>query len=123
MAPLCFATLRLYKSNANVVLCPHSIATKYIIAAKYFIQPRHTLYKRPSEKALSLAYGKNCVCTYCHRPYVFGTQWCLSQCKVPLTTHAVQDHIAYIPEPSARADELLRVYGLNTKSLQKTGRQ
>ena len=50
---------------------------------------------------------------------MFGTQWCLSQCKVPLTTHAVQDHIAYIPEPSARADELLRVYGLNTNSLQR----
>ena len=51
--------LKLCISNASVVLCPHSIATKYIIAAKHFIEPRHTLYKRPSEKALSLAYGKN----------------------------------------------------------------
>ena len=51
--------LTLYRSNANVVLCPQSIATKYIIAAKYFIQPRHTLYKRPTEKALSIAHGKN----------------------------------------------------------------
>ena len=108
----------LYKSNANVVLCPHSIATAYIIAAKYFTWPRHTLYKRPSALALSLSYGKSCVCTYCHTSYVFGTQWCLNQCKVPLTTHAVQDHIAYIPAPLARVDELWRVYGLTTKRLQ-----
>ena len=47
--------LKLYISNANVVLCPHSIATKYIIAAKYFEEPRHTLYRRPSEEALCLA--------------------------------------------------------------------
>ncbi len=59
------------------------------------------------------------MCTYCHKPYVFGTQWCLSQCKVPITTHAVQDHIAFIPVQSARADELQRVYGLTTQSLQQ----
>ena len=111
--------LTLYKSNANVVLCPHSIDTKYIIAAKYFAEPRHTLYKRPTDQALCLAFGDNCVCTYCNRPHVFGTQWCLGKCWVPITTHAVQDHIAFIPVPSARADELQRVYGLNTRSLQQ----
>ena len=110
--------LKLYISNANVVLCPHSIEIKYIIAAKYFGEPRHTLYKRPSDYALGFAWGKDCVCTYCHKSYVFGTQWCLSNCKVPLTTHAVQDHIAFLPNPSARVDELWRVYGLTTKSLQ-----
>ena len=111
--------LTLYKSNADVVLCPHSIAIKYIIAARYITEPRHTLYKRPTATALSLAYGNNCVCTYCDQPYVFGTQWCLGRCWVPITTHAVQDHIAFIPVQSARADELQRVYGLTTKSLQQ----
>ena len=58
------------------------------------------------------------MCTYCNGPHAFGTQWCLGQCWVPITTHAVQDHIAYLPNPSARTDELWRVYGLTTKSLQ-----
>ncbi len=58
------------------------------------------------------------MCTYCNGPHAFGTQWCLGQCWVPITTHAVQDHIAYLPNPSACADELWRVYGLTTKSLQ-----
>ena len=111
--------LTLYKSNANVVLCPHSIEIKYIIAAKYITEPRHTLYKRPTDQALSLAFGEHCVCTYCGRPHVFGTQWCLGNCWVPITTEAVQDHIAFIPVPAARADELQRVYGLTTKSLQQ----
>ena len=62
--------VKLYKSNANVVLCPHSIATAYIIAAKYFTWPQHTLYKRSSAQALSLSYNKSCVCTYCHTSYV-----------------------------------------------------
>ena len=111
--------LWLYKSNANVVLCPYPIDTKYIIAAKYFTEPRHTLYKRPTDQALCLAFGDHCVCAYCNRHHVFGTQWCLGSCWVPITTEAVQDHIAFIPVPAARADELQRVYGLTTKGLQK----
>jgi hypothetical protein len=111
--------LELYKSNANVVLCPRPIAIKYIVSAKYFIHPRHTLYKRPTETALSLARGRNCVCNYCRGVHVYGTQWCLSQCWVPITSQAVQDHIACIPVPSARVDELWRVYGLSTKRLQQ----
>ena len=108
----------LYRSNANVVLCPHKIAIDYIISAKYFTWPQHTLYKRPSARALAHCRDKSCVCSYCHTSYVLGTQWCLNQCKVPLTTHAVQDHITYIPALFARVDELWRVYGLNFKSLQ-----
>ena len=59
--------ITLYLSNADVVLCPHSIATKYIVAAKYFTQPRHTLYKRPTDKVLGLACTEDCPCTNCCR--------------------------------------------------------
>ena len=40
-------SVTLYKSNANVVLCPHSIsiATTYTIAAKHLVWPLHTLYE------------------------------------------------------------------------------
>jgi hypothetical protein len=111
--------LELYVSDANVVLCPHPIDIKYIVSAKYFIHPRHTLYKRPTYEALSHAWGRHCVCTYCNEIHVYGTQWCISQCWVPITSHAVQDHIACIPVPSARSDELWRVYRLSTKRLQQ----
>ncbi len=47
--------LTLYRSNANVVLCPHSIDTRYIIGAKYFAEPRQTPYKRPTDQARCLA--------------------------------------------------------------------
>ena len=110
--PLCL-------SNANVVLCPRPIWTTYIIAAKYISEPRHTLYKKPSEQALRQATEERCVCAYCGRQHVFGTQWCLGSCWVPITSEAVQDHIAFIPVPAARADELKRLYGLTTRSLQQ----
>ena len=108
--PLCI-------SNADVVLCSRPIWTKYIIAAKFISAPRHTLYKKPSEQALRQATVERCVCAYCGRPHVFGTQWCLGSCWVPITSEAIQDHIAFIPVPAARADELKRLYGLTTKSL------
>ena len=73
----------LYRSNANVVLCPHSIATAYIISARYFTWPQHTLYKRPTDQALSLAFGDHCVCAYCSRHHVFGTQCALAIAGCP----------------------------------------
>ena len=66
--------------NNDVVLCQHSISTKYIISATYFTQPKHTLYKRPTHKELSLAFTKDCPCAHCRRSQALGTQWCLGQC-------------------------------------------
>ena len=103
--------------NADVVLCPHSISTKYIVSAKYFTQPRHTLYKRPTSKVLSLEFTKDCPCAHCRRSHALGTQWCLGQCWVPITSHAVRDHINNIPVPSAHPIELRRLYGLSIEGL------
>ena len=73
----------LYLSNVDVVLCPPSISTKYIVAAKYFTQPRHTLYKRPTDKVLGLRSAEDCHCTNCRRSHALGTHWCLGQCLGP----------------------------------------
>ena len=52
----------LHLSHANVVLCARPIEAQYITSVKYFVEPRHTLYKRPTSLALASAARTHCTC-------------------------------------------------------------
>ena len=113
------AGVPLFLTRANTVLCPQLIESRFFTAVKYVSEPRITLYKRPTTAQMARTLTAVCKCPYCEHEHFQGTQVCLGNCWVPITLDGVQDHMQFLLDRNTRTKELLEVYGLTHKELQR----
>ena len=107
-------------SAAGVVLIPHAVDVKYIARISLLVEPRYTVYTRPSAEALLSTTQTCCKCPLCKKSHRSGTQWCINGCWTPLTWTAVQNRIQFIStdgDRQARSRELDITFGITLTDL------
>jgi hypothetical protein len=108
----------MHMSAANVVLAPHVIDQRFIQRIVLLLEPRYTLYSRPTATQRKAAQFDTCRCIHCRKVHRLGTWWCVNGCWAPITYAGIKDSLGHLwqgNDHKAREHELQDVYGMNMK--------
>jgi hypothetical protein len=103
--------LKLFLSDAYVILVEERIPLRYILTVNIIRWPKLTMYSRPKTHELDICEEGMCVCSMCGECLSNGT-WVCTECWSPTTIAGIHDRQTYLSRED-RAGELLSRYGLS----------